>query len=78
LLLTGIATALFAASGLSPRLLIAQLPSLDVMASVVRGGRAFVQNAPARWQIGIGLGFVIVNTVLFFLLRRAPRGVDAA
>jgi hypothetical protein len=78
LLLIGIATALFAVAGISPRVLIMQLPSRDVMASVINGGGAFVQNAPRGWQIGIGIGFLVVNTILYVLLRRSPRGVDAA
>jgi hypothetical protein len=77
-LLAGIAGVLFAIAGISPRVLFAQLPSLDVMASVVRGGGAFVQNAPMGWQVGIGIGFLVINTILYVLLRRAPRGVDAA
>jgi len=36
-----------------------------------------VRNAPTTWQITIGVLFVIVNTVLVLLLRRAPRGIDA-
>jgi len=64
-LLIGIAAALFAIAGISPRVLIMQLPSRDVMASVLNGGGAFVQNAPRGWQIGIGIGFLVVNSLLF-------------
>lgn len=40
---------------------------------MISGG---VRNAPAGWQFGIGIAFLVVNVVLFMLLRRAPRGVD--
>lgn len=77
-LLIGIAAALFAMAGISPRVLFTTLPSMDVLASVIRGGGAFVRNAPTGWQVGIGIGFLVVNTLLYMLLRRSPRGVDAA
>ncbi len=35
------------------------------------------RRASRAWQIGVFVVFVIVNTVLFVLLRRAPRGIDA-
>jgi hypothetical protein len=68
-----IAGGFFAAAGVSP-LSIARmnLPSIDVMISIVR---AF-QNVPPSWQIWIGISFVIVNALFFFLLRRAPKGID--
>jgi hypothetical protein len=78
MLLTGIAGALFMMAGISPRVLFAQVPSLDVLASVIRGGGAFVQNAPMGWQVAIGVGFLVINMILWALLRRAPRGIDAA
>jgi hypothetical protein len=78
LLLIGVATAAFIVSGISPRVLIAQLPSLDILATLVNGSGGFAQHAPTAWQIGIGIAFVVVNMILVLLLRRSPRGVDAA
>jgi len=36
-----------------------------------------LRAASAAWQIGFGVLFVVVNTALVLLLRRAPRGIDA-
>lgn len=75
--LIALAAGLFSLAGISPLTLLGQLPSMDVIASIARGGSAFMHNAPTEWQIAIGAGFVAVNALLVFLLRRAPRGVDA-
>ena len=32
--------------------------------------------APRRFDIGVAIGFVAVNAILFFMLRRGPRGYD--
>ena len=34
------------------------------------------QHAPATLQIGVAISFLLVNTLLFVLLRRAPKGID--
>lgn len=36
-----------------------------------------LQRATLGWQIVFGIAFVAVNTLLFFLLRRPTRGIDA-
>lgn len=36
-----------------------------------------LQRATLGWQIVFGMAFVAVNTLLFFLLRRPTRGIDA-
>ena len=47
---------------------------IDISQSLV----VLVQQASAGVQAFIGLSFVIVNVVFFFLLRRPPRGYDAS
>ena len=36
-----------------------------------------LSRASLGWQIVFGGAFVVVNTVLYLLLRRPPRGIDA-
>ncbi len=72
-----IAIALCAAAGISPlRAIQAGMSAAQVRAYITAGADA-LRRASVIWQIAFGFGFVLVNTVLFFLLRRAPRGVDA-
>jgi predicted anti-sigma-YlaC factor YlaD len=54
-----------------------EMTRLEMLRNVLRLTGTAVRNAPATWQITIGVLFVIVNTVLVLLLRRAPRGIDA-
>lgn len=35
-----------------------------------------LHGAPVLVHVTIGVLFVVINTILFFLLRRAPRGID--
>jgi hypothetical protein len=72
-----IAGLLFAATGTSPlQILRGKIPSTDVVASMFRLAGGAVQSAPVAWQVAIAISFVIVNGILFALLRRAPRGLD--
>ena len=75
LLVLAIAVALLAIAGVSP--LTTEMTRLDMLRSFVRLAPGAVQSAPVAWQVAIGIAFVAVNTLLYFLLRRAPRGVDA-
>ena len=36
-----------------------------------------LREASILWQVGFGVLFLVVNTALVLLLRRAPRGIDA-
>ncbi|GAC1438979.1 MAG: hypothetical protein NVSMB68_10650 [Thermoanaerobaculia bacterium] len=68
---------LFAATGTSPlTILHGRLPSAEVIASMGRLAGGAVRNAPVRWQVAIGVLFVVVNGILIALLRREPRGLD--
>lgn len=73
-----LALALCAAAGLSPvhvaeSSLVPVNKSLDL---AVHAGNS-LRAASAAAQIGFGVAFVVVNALLFVLLRRAPRGIDA-
>lgn len=77
LTVVAITAAIFAAAGpAAVQAIRASLPSLGVVMSIFRLAGGAVQNAPAAWQIGIGISFVIVNAIFFALLRRAPKGLD--
>lgn len=65
-----LAAALFAASGASPAdTLAANVPTLGRLQSLV----VLMRQAPV---MVVGVLFVVVNTLLFALLRRAPKGID--
>lgn len=73
-----LAAALFVASGVSPVVVLRRLvPSFDLITTIVRMGSDAVQHAPAGLQIGLAVSFLVVNTIFFLLLRRAPKGIDA-
>lgn len=72
-----IAAAVFAAAGTTPAQVMRRVfPNLDLILSMVRLLGDGVQHAPAGLQIAIGVSFLVVNTVFFLLLRRAPKGID--
>lgn len=65
-----VACALFAASGASPvATLGATIPSVERLYSLV----VLMRQAPVTV---VGVLFLVVNTVLIALLRRAPKGLD--
>lgn len=65
-----IAAALFAASGASPAdTLAANVPTLSRLQALV----LLMRQAPI---MVVGVLFIIVNTLLIALLRRAPKGID--
>ena len=77
-----IAAGLFAMAGLSPVTALtdsirANIPSAEILGSIMRLAPGAIQNAPAGLQIAIVISFVVINAVLFLLLRRAPKGIDA-
>ena len=74
IVLAAIAIGLFSAAGVSP--LKMNVPTADVIMSAFRLFSGAIQNAPATWQIAIGIAFVAVNALFLVLLRRAPRGID--
>ncbi|HEX8152961.1 MAG TPA: hypothetical protein VF698_07550 [Thermoanaerobaculia bacterium] len=54
-----------------------EVPQLGFLVDFIQLTGNAAQHAPATWQIAVGISFVVVNTVLFLLLRRSPRGIDA-
>ncbi len=76
-----LAAILFLAEGISPlrgiaRAVISAVPSLDLMVNLSQLAGGALHNAPVMWHIAIGVSFLVINTLLFLLLRRAPRGID--
>lgn len=75
--IVAIATALFVMAGVSPLVMLRDaLPSFDILVAVARFAGGAIQNAPAGWQIGIAISFLVVNALLIVLLRRPPKGID--
>ena len=73
-----IAIALCAAVGMSPMraLAIGLNSGASARASILAAADA-IRNASMPWQVAFGALFLLVNTALVLLLRRAPRGIDA-
>lgn len=76
-----LAVALFLAAGTPPlrgiaRALTANLASFEAASKFFQHFGNGLHSAPALVHVTIGVLFVVINTILFFLLRRAPRGVD--
>ena len=75
--LLAIAIALCAAAKISPiRAVMSGMSSPQLNALILAGAEA-LRGASRVLQVLYGCGFVIVNTFLALLLRRAPRGIDA-
>lgn len=68
-----IAFALCAAAGISVPMAIRAGTQFDWRAALSAADRALRPLGP----IGLGVLFIVVNTALVLLLRRAPRGIDA-
>ena len=68
----------FVYAGTTPASVVAsEISRLEMMRTMLRLASTAVQTAPLTWQVTIGVLFVVVNTILVLLLRRAPRGIDA-
>lgn len=77
-----LAIVLFLAAGTSPlqgivKSLVTVVPSLGLLVNLSELAGGALHKAPASWHIAIAISFVVINTILFLLLRRAPRGIDA-
>lgn len=76
-----IAMALFVVAGVAPLNGIAHamqstIPSFTTLQLLMRYVGDGVQHAPTALQIGVAISFLVVNTLLVVLLRRAPKGID--
>jgi predicted anti-sigma-YlaC factor YlaD len=68
----------FIYAGTSPlSVLSSEVTRLRAMREIFRLTSDAVRTAPLVWQVTLGVLFVVVNTILVLLLRRAPRGIDA-
>lgn len=73
----GAAIALFVASGISSMqgivdALTAAVPQLTALVALFRSAA----SVPGPWPMVLVGAFIVINGLLFFLLRRAPRGID--
>jgi hypothetical protein len=76
-----LAVVLFLAAGISPlsgiaRAVTSALPSLDLMVNLSHLAGGALHKAPIAWHVAIAVSFLAINTILFLLLRRAPKGID--
>lgn len=77
-----LATAVFLAAGIAPlrglqtAITGSLLPGLNPV-RIFESFSAIIASAPSSFHITAGIGFVVVNLLLYFLLRRPPRGYDA-
>jgi hypothetical protein len=78
LAVVAIALALCAMSGMSPsRIVDVAMGSINSMRAVITFGAQSLRDASAAARAGFVALVVVVNALLFALLRRAPRGIDA-
>ena len=78
---TILAVVLFLAAGISPlngiaRAVTSAVPSLDLMVNLSHLAGGALHKAPVAWHVAIAVSFLAINSILFFLLRRAPKGID--
>ena len=76
-----LAVVLFLAAGISPlsgiaRAVTSAVPSLDLMVNLSHLAGGALHKAPMAWHVAIAVSFLAINTILFLLLRRAPKGID--
>lgn len=76
-----LAFVLFLAAGISPlrgitEAVVSNVPSLAFLLNLSELAGGALHNAPPAWHIAVAVSFVVINTVLVLLLRRAPKGAD--
>jgi hypothetical protein len=76
-----LAIVLFLAAGTSPLRGIAGavtsgVTSFETLSNFFRLFGRGLHSAPAGVHITVGVLFLVINAVLFFLLRRSPKGID--
>lgn len=77
LVVLAVAFVLCAAAGISPLRAVAVGMSASPLRGYIISAADALRGASVIWQVAFGFGFILVNTLLVLLLRRAPRGVDA-
>jgi hypothetical protein len=77
-LLLAVAAAVCYWAGVAPlRVLQSSLATVQNTRTMISGAATALREASLVMQVSFGLLFIAVNTALIFLLRRAPRGIDA-
>ena len=76
-----LAVVLFLAAGTPPirgvaRAVTSSVTSFEATSKFFQLFGSGLHSAPAVVHVAIAVGFVVVNTILFLLLRRAPKGMD--
>lgn len=71
------AYALCAAAGISLAGALVTGMSAPQLRVMIASAADALRGASLAWQVCFGVGFIVVNTVLILLLRRAPRGIGA-
>jgi hypothetical protein len=72
------ALVLCAAAGVSPvHVAESSLVPMNAMRRYVVGAGQWLRDASTAKQAAFGVAFIAVNALLYVLLRRAPRGIDA-
>lgn len=76
-----LAVVLFVAAGTSPvrgiaRAVTSGVTSFEAAASFFQLLGSGLHNAPPVVHVTVGVLFVVINTLLFLLLRRSPKGID--
>jgi hypothetical protein len=76
-----LAVALFLAAGTPPlrgfaRAIASTVTSFDAATEFFQLFGDGLHSAPALVHVTIAVLFVVINTILFLLLRRAPKGID--
>ncbi len=76
-----LAVALFLAAGTPPlrgiaRAVTSGFTSFEAATKFIQLFGSGLHSAPTLVHVTIAVLFVFINTLLFFLLRRAPRGID--
>ena len=77
LLLLGLAAALMVIANVSPARLLSATTSLAEVRLILTAFSNGLRHAALGWQIVFAFALVAVNSLLFVLLRRRPRGIDA-
>ena len=76
-LLVILAGTLCVIANVSPTRLLAATTSLGEIRLILATFSTGLRHAALGWQIVFGFAVIAVNSLLFLLLRRPPRGIDA-
>jgi predicted anti-sigma-YlaC factor YlaD len=81
--LLGAAILLYVSAGVSPtsgfrNVVTGDLLPVDTLIGALRHVGSGLQRAPVSFHLLVAGSFVLVNILFYFLLRRAPKGVDVS